>query len=114
MKKFIIYVSGLDRVGIISDITKQISSLNGNIQTSKMIKLGQDFNMLILISLEEKNIKVLKRSLDRYTDLSFTIKETYSEQFGNKNKFIFRLKGADNEGIVHHCTKLFSKLKSLL
>ena len=76
MKKFIIYVSGLDRVGIISDITKQISSLNGNIQTSKMIKLGQDFNMLILISLEEKNIKILKRSLDRYTDLSFTIKET--------------------------------------
>ena len=107
MKKFIIYVSGLDRVGIISDITKQISSLNGNIQTSKMIKLGQDFNMLVLISLEEKNIKILKRSL---TILQVSIKETSSDQFNTENKFVFRLKGADNAGIVRYCTKLFSKL----
>ena len=48
MKKIIIYVSGNDRIGIISDITKVISEFNGNIETSKMIKLSQDFNMLIL------------------------------------------------------------------
>ena len=110
MKKFTIYVSGVDRTGITSDITKEISALNGNIQTSKMIKLGQDFNMLILISLHPKHIDTLKKSLDQYIDLSFTIKETLSDQSNDKNKFIFRLKGADNEGIVHHCTKLFSKL----
>ena len=110
MKNFIIHIFGLDRVGITSDITKEISSLDGNIETSKMIKLGQDFNMLILISLDSKHIELLKKSLYQYTDLSFTIKETYSEQLDNKNKFIFRLKGADNEGIVYHCTKLFSKL----
>ena len=110
MKNFIIYVSGLDRVGIISDITREISSLSGNIQISKMIKLGQDFNMLVLISLDSKHINTLKKSLNQYTDLSFTIKETLSDQSNDKNKFIFRLKGADNEGIVHHCTKLFSNL----
>ena len=110
MKKFIIYVSGLDRVGITSDITKEISSLNGNIQTSKMIKLGQDFNVLILVSLDPKHIDTLKKSLDKYADLSFIIKETSSNQLNAENKFIFRLKGSDNEGIVHDCTKLFSKL----
>ena len=46
MEKIIIYVSGKDRTGIISDITKEISNLNGNIETSKMIKLGQDFNIV--------------------------------------------------------------------
>jgi len=110
MKNFIIYVSGLDRVGIISDITKEISSLNGNIETSKMIKLGQDFNMLVLISLYPKDIDTLKKSLNRYIDLSFTVKETASDHLNNENKFIFRLKGADNEGIVHYYTELFSKL----
>ena len=110
MKKFTIYVSGVDRTGITSDITKEISALNGNIQTSKMIKLGQDFNMLILISLHPEHIDTLKKSLDQYIDLSFTIKETESNKLNNENKFIFRLKGADNEGIVHYCTELFSKL----
>ena len=110
MKNFIIYVFGLDRVGIISDITKEISSLNGNIETSKMIKLGRDFNMLVLISLYPKDIDTLKKSLNRYTDLSFTVKETASDHLNNENKFIFRLKGADDEGILHYCTELFSKL----
>ena len=110
MKNFIVYVSGADRVGIISDITREISSLNGNIETSKMIKLGQDFNMLVLISLDPKDIDTFKESLNQYTDLAFTIKETASDHINNKNKFIFRLKGADNEGIAHYCTQLFSKL----
>ena len=38
MNKIIVYVSGKDRIGIISDISKAISELNGNIETSKMIK----------------------------------------------------------------------------
>ena len=110
MKNFIIYVFGLDRIGIISDISKVISTLNGNIETSKMIKLGQDFNMLVLISLDPKNIDSLKKSLNHYNDLSFTIKETATDHLNDENKFIFRLKGADNEGIVHYFTELFSKM----
>ena len=110
MKKIIIYVSGSDRVGIISDITKEINSLNGNIETSKMIKLGQDFNMLVLVSLNPENIKTLEKSLSKYNDLSITIKQTSLDEFNTKDKFVFILKGADNEGIVHHCTQLFLKL----
>ena len=48
MEKIIIYVNGKDRIGLISDITKEISNLNGNIETSKMLKLNQDFNIIIL------------------------------------------------------------------
>ena len=110
MKNFIIYISGLDRLGFISDISKEISYLNGNIETSKMIKLGEDFNMLILISLDPKHIDTLEKSFKKYTNLSFTIKRTSIEEYNDENKFIFRLKGADNEGIVHYCTELFSKL----
>ena len=110
MKNFIVYISGLDRMGFISDISKEISHLNGNIETSKMIKLGEDFNMLILISLDPKHIDILKKSFKKYANLSFTIKEALIRENDSENKFIFRLKGADDEGIVHYCTELFSKL----
>ena len=110
MKKIIIYVSGNDRVGIISDITKVISEFNGNIETSKMIKLSQDFNMLILASIPEQNFDELEQKLLSYKNLSITLKKAELFKMDNKKEFIFILKGADNEGIVHNCTKLFNKL----
>ena len=63
MKNFIVYISGLDRMGFISDISKEISHLNGNIETSKMVRLENEFSMLILIEAE----KTTKKSL--YLDL---------------------------------------------
>ena len=109
MKKIIINVSGEDRLGIVSDITKEISQLNGNIETSKMIQLGCEFNMLILASINDTDLDVLNKRLSAYQDLSITIKTTKSNKSEiSKNKFDFILKGADNEGIVHSCTKIFN------
>jgi len=110
MEKIIIYVFGKDRMGIVSDITKEISQLNGNIETSKMIQLGQDFNMLILASLSYENLEELENKLVQYKDLHISIKKTKLSSINTINEFIFILKGADNEGILHNCTKLFHKL----
>ena len=65
MEKIIIYVNGKDRVGLISDITKEISDLNGNIETSKKIKLDQDFNMLILVSIDNQKIDSLDKNIGK-------------------------------------------------
>ena len=111
MEKIIIYVNGKDRVGLISDITKEISSLNGNIETSKMIKLDQDFNMPILVSIDNQKIESLDKNLSLYSDLNISIKKTSSNIIEPNNEYIFILKGADTEGIVHQCTQLFSDLK---
>lgn len=110
MEKIIIYVNGKDRIGLISDITKEISNLNGNIETSKMIKLNQDFNMLILISIDNEKIDLLNKNLSLYSDLSVSIKKTSSNTIGLNSEYIFILKGADTEGIVHQCTQLFFNL----
>ena len=110
MEKIIIYVNGKDRVGLISDITKEISDLNGNIETSKMIKLDQDFNMLILVSINNQKIDLLNKNLSLYADLSISIKKTFNNKIGPNSEYIFILKGADTEGIVHQCTQLFNDL----
>jgi len=112
MEKIIIYANGKDRVGIISDITKEISKLGGNIETSKMIKLDQEFNMLVLISIDKKNIDLLEKNLLLHNDdLEIYIKKTLNKKTNLNNEYIFILKGADTEGIVHQCTSLFSNLK---
>ena len=98
----------MDRIGIISDISKEINKLSGNIETSKMVKLGRAFNMLLLISIKQENIKLLENKLLSYNDLSVTLKQTTNEKPAN-NIYLFILKGADNEGIVHMFTQLFSK-----
>ena len=65
MKKIILYAKGKDRPGIISDITNEINLLNGNIETSKMIKLESIFNILMLVQIKEKKIISLKEKLNK-------------------------------------------------
>jgi len=111
MEKVILYVNGKDRIGLISDITKEISNLNGNIETSKMIKLAQEFNILILISIDNKKLDLLINNLSSYDDLNVSVRKASRDNVKPDSEYIFILKGADTEGIVHQCTQLFSSLK---
>ena len=109
MNKIIIYVSGKDRIGIISDISKEISKLNGNIETSKMIKSYDKFNMLLLVSINSKRVNELRNNFKIYSDLNVLIDDINVSENETLDKYIFILKGANTEGIVHQYTNLFSK-----
>tara|TARA_B100002052_G_scaffold221460_1_gene203460 strand:+ start:727 stop:1254 length:528 start_codon:yes stop_codon:yes gene_type:complete len=107
MKKIILYAKGKDRPGIISNITNEINILNGNIETSKMIKLESSFNILMLIQIKEKNIISLKEKLNRIPNLSIEFNNIEKSNSKLEKMFFFRLKGADNEGIIHIFTNYF-------
>ena len=109
MNKIIIYVSGKDRIGIISDISKEISKLNGNIETSKMIKSYDKFNMLLLVSINSNRVNELRNNFKIYSDLNVLIDDINVSENETLDKYIFILKGANTEGIVHQYTNWFSK-----
>ncbi len=111
MKKIILYAKGIDRPGIISDITNEINLLNGNIETSKMIKLESIFNILMLVQIKEKKIISLKEKLNKISNLSIEFNNTEESDNQFEKMFFFRLKGADNEGIIHIFTNYFYKNK---
>ena len=73
MKKIIIYINAKDRVGIISDISKNITDLKGNIETSKMITLGKEFNILMLVKIDSNNVSILKNKFSNYDNLTANI-----------------------------------------
>lgn len=108
--KLIIAASGPDRKGIVSEISSIINQCNGNIETSRMIRLEEQFSILILIKIENKNIKTLKDKLKKIENLTIDTNPTTSINKTYKNRFHLYINGADNEGIVYSFSNYFSKL----
>ena len=71
--KLIISASGSNRKGIVSEISSIINQYNGNIETSRMIRLEEQFSILILIEIENKNIENLTNRIQTIENLKFDI-----------------------------------------
>ena len=109
-KKLIISANGPDRKGIVSEISSIINTYNGNIETSRMIRLKNEFAFLILIDIKNKNIKSLNAELKKIKNLQIkTIQTENNHEKQYDDKFHLYINGADNEGIVykfsHHLSK---------
>ena len=109
--KLIISANGLDEKGIVSKISSIIGKHNANIETSKMIRLENEFAMLILINIQNEKIKMLTKSLNQINELSINLIETNTnENILYENKFHLYINGADNEGIVYAFSKFLSEI----
>ena len=65
----------------------------------------------MLVEINQKEVSVLRAKLSKYDNLVATINLTAKNKKQiNKSDYLFILKGADNEGIVHSFTNIFSKL----
>jgi len=108
--KLIISANGPDRKGIVSEISSIIGNHNGNIETSKMIRLEKEFAVLILIDIKNDQINGLNDSLSVIKNLSINIIETKTNQTPTyENKFHLYINGADNEGIIYKFSNYLSK-----
>ena len=109
--KLIISANGLDEKGIVSKISSIIGKHNANIETSKMIRLENEFAMLILINIQNEKIKMLTKSLNQINELSVNLIETKTnENILYENKFHLYINGADNEGIVYAFSQFLSEI----
>ena len=112
MKKIILNAFGKDRPGLVSKITKVISSSNGNIETSKMVQLESDFTLLMLIEITPDNISSLIIELNKIEELEVNYKETNKkENKVNYNAYSFKVNVADSEGIIYMFSNLFKEYK---
>ena len=105
MIKIIVSAIGSDRPGIVAELTEIIISYGGNIEESKMTRLGSDFVMIILISIEEITQESLIKSIQKIKGLSISAKKTDSKAVITDEHCQITLNGADNEGIVNVLSK---------
>ena len=85
--KLIISASGPDRNGIVSEISSIINNYNANIETSRMIRLGEQFTTLILIHIDSKHIDNLKFDLENIKNLNIDTILTKSSEKQTSNYF---------------------------
>ena len=117
MNSLIISAVGSDRPGIVSEISGVINSHGGNIEKSRMTRLGSDFTIIMLVMVDSKWEESLVVALQAIKELSITTKGTEPntvitgencQDTAGENCQI-SLSGADNEGIVKVLSKYLAE-----
>ena len=113
MKKIIINAFGNDQPGIVSKISGIITSLNGNIIKSKMMKIDNIFSVIIIANIPANNENLLIEQIDQISGLDSLLKSIKIGRSDkeNCNKYSFSLECLDNEGIIHYFTKYLTHKK---
>ena len=105
MHSLIISAVGSDRPGIVSELSGTITSHGGNIEKSRMTRLGSDFTIIMLVTVDRKWEESLVVALQTIKELSITTKGTEPNTLIAGENCQISLSGADNEGIVKVLSK---------
>ena len=118
MNSLIISAVGSDRPGIVSELSRAITSHGGNIEKSRMTRLGSDFTIIMLVTVDPKWEESLVVALQAIKELSITTRgteantviadENCKDNTAGENCQI-SLSGADNEGIVKVLSKYLAE-----
>ncbi len=101
----IISAFGSDRSGIVSELSGIITSHGGNIEDSRMTRLGSDFAIIMLISVAHDWQESMEVALQAVNGLTIITKPTNKQEISEGVKYQIDLSGADNEGIVKVLSK---------
>jgi glycine cleavage system transcriptional repressor len=109
-KHLVLTLTGPDRIGLVEDITKRILKFDGNVENSRMARLGGEFAMLMLVSVHERVFDDLRDEVRGLRDSGFkvTTRETkrgYSAKYAGWLPYEVQVNGADHEGIIHTVTR---------
>ncbi len=108
-KNIVLTLTGHDRVGIVREITNVIVRSGGNVETSRMARLGGEFVMLALVSLEENELAALEAELQKLGDEGFQItllptENDHAQKYSGWLSYQIEVLGADHEGIIYEIT----------
>jgi glycine cleavage system transcriptional repressor len=108
----VITLAGPDRIGIVDRVTEIVLRHQGNIEESRMARLGGEFAMIMLISVPAESTPKLKEDLSDFEKDGFQIltRKTVadSEKFRGWLPYCVRVQGADHEGIINSMTHDFA------
>jgi glycine cleavage system transcriptional repressor len=102
----VLTLTGPDRVGLVEDVTKVLLDLGGNVETSRMARLGGEFAMLMLVSVSPEQAAGLEAALAHLGERGYklTTGETHLNHAGPEagwHAYRIEVDGADHEGIAH-------------
>ena len=106
---------GIDRTGIVSDLSKLVTDAGGNVGESQAAKVGNHFSLTMLVSVPSNKSKSLQSVLQNLSGMNTHCIETdgdpnavkVSPSIAYSGRFV--LEGADDPGLVHKVTSVLAK-----
>lgn len=100
--KVMITLSGPDRVGIVEEVSAAVLAAKGNVETSRMVRLGGEFAVLMLVAVDRDELDTLERMLKNLTENGYRLTLSPTELTAPDGvAYELQVEGADHEGIVH-------------
>ena len=99
-------LTGTDRLGLVDDITELLLALDGNVETSRMARLGGEFAVLMLVSLPTEQVAALGAQFETLTAEGYKVTITLTRPGPTDPTdlgwpYRIEVEGADHEGIIH-------------
>jgi glycine cleavage system transcriptional repressor len=111
---FVLTVTGPDRIGIVERVTGLVLARGGNVETSRMVRLGGEFAILMLVSMHEGPFVGLAADLTELAADGYKVTTTATEPAGSGARpdwqpYRIEVDGADHEGIIHEVARYLSR-----
>jgi glycine cleavage system transcriptional repressor len=105
-KNIVLSLTGPDRVGIVDLVTETLTKFEGNVETSRMARLGGEFAMLMLVSMPEDQLEIFSDGVASLQQAGFQVstkltEQSYQQKYAGWLPYEIDVQGADHEGIIH-------------
>jgi len=105
-KNIVLTLTGTDRIGIVDSVTEMLVKYDGNVETSRMARLGGEFAMLMLISIPEEQVTPFDKNVASLREQGFQVStkqtgQNHEQKYAGWLPYQIEVHGADQEGIVH-------------
>ncbi len=112
---FVLTLTGPDRVGIVDEVTGLVFQRGGNVETSRMARLGGEFAVLMLVSMPSSTFEGLETGFEGLTAQGYKVTttpaaQTYAQAHPGWIAYRIDVHGADHEGIIHEVAHYLSGL----
>jgi len=104
--RVVLTLTGPDRVGIVEEVTRILLELGGNVETSRMARLGGEFAIIMLASLPGDHAESLTAAFADLQAQGYKLTASQTDDSvadAHRGWLPYRVSvhGADHEGIIH-------------
>lgn len=107
-------LTGTDRIGIVDEITRSFLQLGGNIEASRMARLGGEFAVIMLVKLPVDKRQALDQTVADLSRRGYQVTTGETAVTGTRSAqgwlpYHLEVSGADHEGIVNRIAHTLSE-----
>lgn len=103
--QILLTLTGPDRLGVVEDVTRTLLGLGGNVGTSRMIRLGGQFAMLMQLDVAREDVTAIEAAFQPLVRDGYRVSVVPDAgaiaERADWKPYLVSVSGADHEGIVH-------------